>query len=195
MEGGDMTTRRRHYGIAEIADALGVDRQLVTVWRRRLSRGMPPPDDELAAGPLWVAATIEPWIEETRARLARERSAGGPPPPQLLKRAARRLLRLTVLLLEEEPRSDSVARALQSLGQLGPDLASYAGDGDPARRLLTDIAALAGAAAAHAATIDHRADVEGADLARLCAECVRLLPVVGRLLETGGISEGSSARR
>src|SRR5690242_18660766 len=130
MVGGSATTRRRHYGIAEIADALGADRQLVTVWRRRLSRGMPPPDDELAAGPLWVAATIEPWIEETRARLARERPDSGPPSPRLIRQAARRVLRLTVLLLEEDPHRQSVARALQALGQLGPELTSSGNDGD-----------------------------------------------------------------
>src|SRR4051812_23192452 len=86
---------RRFYGIAEIAEALGVDRQLVTVWRRRSSHQMPPPDDELSSGPLWTAATIEPWIATTRARLAAEAAErAGAPDPRLVRQAVRRLFRL-----------------------------------------------------------------------------------------------------
>jgi hypothetical protein len=32
------------YGIAEIADAMGLSRQLVAVWRKRRSHGIPEPD-------------------------------------------------------------------------------------------------------------------------------------------------------
>lgn len=110
--------RRRHYGIAEIADALGLNRQLVTVWRRRRSWGMPEPDDELASGPLWLGSTIEPWIDTTRARLA-----GGEPGADAisthdLRRAGRRLFRLTALLLAEEPRADLVIKAYADLEQI-----------------------------------------------------------------------------
>lgn len=122
---------RRHYGIAEIADALGVDRQLVTVWRRRLSRGLPPPDDELASGPLWVAATIEPWIAATRARLARERTGAGPEPaltPAFTRRAVRRFLRLVALLLEEPRRPRPLLQAAMALAELRPRLEQAANE-------------------------------------------------------------------
>ncbi len=184
MSGGPL---RRYYGIAEIADVLGVDRQLVTVWRRRLSRGMPPPDDELAAGPLWVAATIEPWIQQTRTRMARERSDGGPPPPELIRQAARRLLRLTAVLLEEAPEPRVLDRALLALGQLGEPLAAHGGDCDPARRLCGDLATLAGDAGAAPPIQTGRT---AAVLPQLRAECLRLLPPIAKLL--GASSTGSA---
>lgn len=102
-------TGRRHYGIAEIADALGLNRQLVTVWRRRRSWDMPEPDDELASGPLWLAATIEPWIERMRARQGTD--AAEPLGGTLARRVGRRLCRLTALLLEDSPREQLIARA------------------------------------------------------------------------------------
>jgi hypothetical protein len=55
------------YGIAAIARALGEDPGLVGKWRER--HKLPAPDAELAAGPVWLAATIEPLI-----------AAGGPEP-------------------------------------------------------------------------------------------------------------------
>jgi hypothetical protein len=55
------------YGIAEIARALGEDPGLVGKWRER--HKLPAPDAELATGPVWLAATIEPLLE-----------AGGPQP-------------------------------------------------------------------------------------------------------------------
>jgi hypothetical protein len=109
---------RRFYGIAEIAEALGVDRQLVTVWRRRSSHRMPPPDDELSSGPLWTAATIEPWITTTRARLATEAAErAGAPDPRLVRQAVRRLFRLVALLLEDAPRPEVLTRARHDLGE------------------------------------------------------------------------------
>ncbi len=50
----------RAYGIAEIADALDVGTPLVSVWRKRGK--LPDPDITLRMGPVWLAATIEPWI-------------------------------------------------------------------------------------------------------------------------------------
>jgi hypothetical protein len=118
-----VTERRLFYGVAEVADALGLNRQLVTVWRKRRSWGMPEPDDELASGPLWRGATIEPWIDATRSRLAAE-AAGDAAPlgPDATRRWARRLLRLLALLLEDAPRPALVARALRELEQAIPAL-------------------------------------------------------------------------
>ena len=51
---------KKLYGVAEIAAALGVARTNISTW---VSRGqMPPPDERLASGPVWYAATIEGWI-------------------------------------------------------------------------------------------------------------------------------------
>ncbi|SBW22195.1 hypothetical protein FDG2_2283 [Candidatus Protofrankia californiensis] len=182
--------QRRYYGIAEIADALGVDRQLVTVWRRRLSRGMPSPDDELAAGPLWVAATIEPWIEQTRQRMAQQRADDGPPSPGLIRQTARRLLRLTAVLLEDTPDPRVLDRALLAFGQLGEALAGHAGDGDPVRRLCGDLAALAGDAGA---VPPLREDQVAVVLLRLRAECLRLLPPIVKLLGVSS-TDGTPSR-
>lgn len=54
----------RVYGVAEVAAAIGKTPGLVAQWHRR--RKLPPPDDHLASGPVWHAATIEPWIAEQR---------------------------------------------------------------------------------------------------------------------------------
>ena len=67
------------YGIAEIARALGEDPGLVGKWRER--HKLPAPDAELATGPVWLAATIEPLLE-----------AGGPQP----KAPGRRLRKFEV---------------------------------------------------------------------------------------------------
>jgi hypothetical protein len=114
---------RRFYGIAEIAEALGVDRQLATVWRRRSSHGIPRPDDELAAGPLWLAETIEPWIRATRARLQAERG-GHTVTLDLLRTATRRMLRLAALLLEEAPRMTEIRTATAAVQKLSAQLPS-----------------------------------------------------------------------
>ncbi|WP_157892247.1 MULTISPECIES: hypothetical protein [Frankia] len=175
------TEQRRYYGIAEIADVLGVDRQLVTVWRRRLSRGMPPPDEELAAGPLWTAATIEPWIRQTRDRLSRERSPSGPPSPELMRQAARRLLRLAAVAWEERPDPRVLTPALRAVEQLG-ELTAEGGDGDPARRLLRDIAGLPTAVGLVELDAADRGILGGQVVAALRAECLRLLPLMVRAL-------------
>jgi hypothetical protein len=123
--------RRRHYGIAEIADALGLNRQLVTVWRRRRSWGMPEPDDELASGPLWLGSTVEPWIEAVRARLdGGADGAAEPLGPDLVRRAGRRLCRLAALTLEDAPRPRLVARAHADLTETADAIRACAPSAD-----------------------------------------------------------------
>jgi hypothetical protein len=53
------------YGLTEIAQALGMDRRVLAVWRQRGK--LPKPDAELAAGPVWSARRVEPWMENVRA--------------------------------------------------------------------------------------------------------------------------------
>jgi hypothetical protein len=156
---------RRFYGIAEIAEALGIDRQLVTVWRRRSSHAMPPPDDELSSGPLWTAATIEPWIAATRARLAAEAGErAGAPEPTLVRQAVRRLFRLVALLLEDDPRPDVLTRARHDLGRSHATLAAAA-------RGMPELVAVARTS-------------QGAEASRedLLAECLRAVPQAIKLL-------------
>lgn len=121
-----MEPRRRYYGITEVAEALGQARTLVTVWRRRGSWGMPAPDDELSAGPIWRGETIEPWIDLTRARLARDEGAPAPPGPAFVRRVARRALRLAALVLEEEQRPGLLARAAAELVETRDEVAATA---------------------------------------------------------------------
>jgi hypothetical protein len=156
--------RRRFYGIAEIAEALGIDRQLVTVWRRRSSHGMPFPDEELASGPLWIADTIEPWI---MARLA-DGVKAEVPEPRAVRQAVRRLFRLVTILLEEAPRREVLERALRDVGQTQATLAA---DG---RRGTPDLVAVARAAARVAD------DPRGLDA--LLADCLQAVPSAIRLL-------------
>lgn len=113
--------RRELYGIAEIADALGLPRQLVTVWRRRRAHGMPEPDAELASGPVWAGTTIEPWIDGQRA--ARDTTAA-PLDQATTRRIARRLLRLVALLLEDPRRPRLVNQALREVTEMLPVLES-----------------------------------------------------------------------
>lgn len=112
------------YGIAEIADVLGIGRQLVAAWRRRGSHGMPEPDAELASGPIWLGGSIEPWIDSLPARPS---SAVPPVTDAEIRRLARRLLRLLTLLLEERPRHQLVTRAIaeaRELLDLAPEAAT-----------------------------------------------------------------------
>lgn len=117
--------RRELYGIAEIADALGLSRQLVTVWRKRRTRGMPEPDAELASGPVWRGPTIEPWIDD-QIRLAGRASEAAPLPPAAIRRAGRRLLRLVALLLEDNRRPRLVQQALREAADLVPEIQAAA---------------------------------------------------------------------
>lgn len=52
------------YGVSEIAEALGVRKGTVRVWRTRGK--LPPPDHVLAMGPIWEARTVRPFIERMR---------------------------------------------------------------------------------------------------------------------------------
>lgn len=136
---GKRAARREFYGIAEIADSLGLARQLVTVWRKRRSHGMPEPDAELASGPIWRGSTVEPWIDKVRHRPADDE----PPPatPALALRATRRMLRLAVLLLEDRPRNGALARALYEAREMVPQVAACQDDelGTALRDLLAPI--------------------------------------------------------
>ncbi len=66
MEGRGRTVTA--YGIAEIAATLEVSTTLVSTWRKRGK--LPEPDITLRMGPVWFAATIEPWIKERQAEQA-----------------------------------------------------------------------------------------------------------------------------
>lgn len=48
-------------GIAEIAAMCGMPRKTVAVWKVRGK--LPPPDQDLAMGPVWERAVIERWLE------------------------------------------------------------------------------------------------------------------------------------
>src|SRR3569833_514523 len=117
------SARRELYGIAEIADALGQSRQLVTVWRRRRTRGMPEPDAELASGPVWRGGTIEPWIDD-QIRLAGRDDGSVPLAPATVQKIGRRLLRLVALLLEENRRPRLIQQALREAADLVPAVAA-----------------------------------------------------------------------
>lgn len=121
------SARRELYGIAEIADALGQPRQLVTVWRRRRTRAMPEPDAELASGPVWLGRTIEPWIDE-QIRLAGKDAGAAPLDPAAVRRIGRRLLRLVALLLEDERRPRLIQQALREATDLLPEVEAAAPD-------------------------------------------------------------------
>jgi hypothetical protein len=65
------------YGIAEIAEALGVDRYLVAQWYRRARSGtaggmdLPEPSQVLYMGPVWTHQTISPWLRSMKRRHGR----------------------------------------------------------------------------------------------------------------------------
>lgn len=55
-------TQERVYGYTELAERLGIK---VGTLRVQHSRGqLPEPDQRLAAGPVWYAATIDRWIND-----------------------------------------------------------------------------------------------------------------------------------
>lgn len=130
--------RRAYYGITEIADALGLNRQLVTVWRKRRSHGLPEPDAELSSGPIWQGKTVEPWIDDMRAR--RDTSAQ-PLDSATALRVCRRVLRLAALVLEQPPRLRLLNQALGELREMRPLVAASAHDelGRAVRALLAPV--------------------------------------------------------
>ncbi|GAA0588693.1 hypothetical protein HPO96_03225 [Kribbella sandramycini] len=132
--------RKAFYGIAEIADALGLNRQLVTAWRRRRSHGIPEPDGELSSGPIWRGATIEPWIDVVRA----QRDAPAQPiSPEFALKAGRRMLRVAALLLEEPIRLKLLSQSLAEARELLPIADDAADDhlGRAVRQLLSPLRA------------------------------------------------------
>lgn len=132
--------RKAFYGIAEIADALGLNRQLVTAWRRRRSHGIPEPDGELSAGPIWRGTTIEPWIDAVRAQ---RDSPAQPISPELALKAGRRMLRVAALLLEEPIRLKLFSQSLAEAQELLPIVDDAADDqlGRAVRQLLSPLRA------------------------------------------------------
>lgn len=118
--------RKAFYGIAEIADALGLNRQLVTAWRRRRSHGMPEPDAELSSGPIWRGETVEPWIDHVRNR--RTGDADQPITAEFAFRAGRRMLRLAAILLEQPVRPRLLSQAMTEARELLPTLDAAADD-------------------------------------------------------------------
>lgn len=159
----DPAPRRAYYGLAEIADALGLSRQLVTVWRRRRSHDIPEPTAELSSGPIWRGAIIEPWIDRLRAQRG-DVAQAVPLTPELAARLARRVLRLLALLLENRPRPQLLAQAVAAVRELEPSVEATVAD-DAGRLARAVLAALAGDSAP-AAVRARLADVLP-DLARL----------------------------
>jgi hypothetical protein len=91
---------------------------------------MPEPDAELASGPVWLAHTIEPWMNTLPMRPTGGRAQAT---ATEIRQLARRWLRLLVLLLEERPRLELVARALADVRELF-DLADVVTDGPDDRQ-------------------------------------------------------------
>src|SRR2546428_13343761 len=50
------------YGLAEIAQEMGLPRDVARQWYRR--RKLPPPTATLAMGPVWTATDIEKWMRQ-----------------------------------------------------------------------------------------------------------------------------------
>jgi hypothetical protein len=122
LDGG----RKAFYGIAEIAEALGLNRQLVTAWRRRRSHGIPEPDAELSSGPIWRGESVEPWIDLMRDR--REDADGRPLDGEVALRAGRRMLRIAALLLDQPIRLRLLTQALAEARELLPVVEAAADD-------------------------------------------------------------------
>ncbi len=69
-------TASRIYGIAEIAQALGVRRQTVAQWHK--PGQLPPTTEDLAMGPVWMGQDIQPWLDKKKEEIqltVREREA------------------------------------------------------------------------------------------------------------------------
>jgi hypothetical protein len=118
-------SRKAFYGIAEIAEALGLNRQLVTAWRRRRSHGIPEPDAELSSGPIWRGETVEPWIDQVRDR--RDHTSQ-PVTGEVALKAGRRMLRVAALLLEQPIRLRLLSQALAEARELIPAVDEAADD-------------------------------------------------------------------
>lgn len=185
MHDSQQWPQRRFYGIAEIAEALGVDRQLVTVWRRRSSHGLPAPDEELASGPLWSAETVEPWLRVMRARLdaAAATHDVATLTTTLARQAARRLFRLAALLLEDQRRPESLQRAIRDLGNLHEPLAGAVASVEGSKRGLHDVVTvtrLASQLGDQINTVPQR--VDSVVLDDLLATCLQVVPQIPKLL-------------
>jgi transposase-like protein len=128
--------RKSFYGIAEIAEALGLNRQLVTAWRRRRSHGIPEPDAELSSGPIWRGETVEPWIDQLRDRRETQPVTG-----EIALKAGRRMLRIAALLLEQPIRLRLLSQALAEARELIPIVDEADDDplGRAVRQLLTPL--------------------------------------------------------
>lgn len=57
-------TPRRVYGLSELAERLGISRRTAAVHHHRGK--YPPPDDRLASGPVWLAETIDRFLESRK---------------------------------------------------------------------------------------------------------------------------------
>jgi hypothetical protein len=172
-------SRKAFYGIAEIAEALGLNRQLVTAWRRRRSHGIPEPDAELSSGPIWRGETVEPWIDTVRDR---REGTSQPVGGEVALKASRRMLRVAALLLEQPIRPRLLSQALAD-----------------ARELLSVVDEAAdeplGRAVAQLLSPLRRVDDEPADLKafrqQVLAELAHLEPLVGMAAESLPDSESA----
>jgi len=164
--------RKAFYGIAEIAEALGLNRQLVTVWRRRRSHGIPEPDAELSSGPIWRGETVEPWIDQVRDR---RDGTSQPVTGEVALKAGRRMLRVAALLLEQPIRLRLLSQALAEARELVP-VVDEAAD-DPLSR-----------AVAQLLTPLRKVDDEPADLSafrgQVLAELAHLEPLIRMAAES-----------
>lgn len=120
--------RERLYGLKEIATSLGERPATLSAWLARGTNAMPPPDARLAAGPVWFASTVEPWMA---MHSADPLPAAPAVRAVVLRRILRRHLRTTALLLEDRPlRPGLIAQSLKDLEDAGPDCARAASEAE-----------------------------------------------------------------